>query len=239
MLHRRVILKFSGEILRSGDGSDAIDHSTVERLCNTLKELHGSGLEIGLVLGGGNIFRGLPASVASKCDRTRGDYMGMLATVINCLAVQDGLERLSVPTRVYSALPMPSVCDTFFVRDALRDIGEGKVLLLAGGTGSAFFSTDSAAALRANELKADIVVKATKVNGVYDKDPKKFADAKKFDTISFADVLKNRLNVMDSTAFSLCMDNNIPVLILDVVGDINNVKRALLGEKIGTLVSNF
>ncbi|MDR0679477.1 MAG: UMP kinase [Puniceicoccales bacterium] len=238
MLYKRVILKFSGEILRSNGGQDVIDHSTVERLCGTIKGLHGEGFELGVVLGGGNIFRGLPASVAAECDRTRGDYMGMLATVINCLAIQDGLESLNVSTQVYSALPMANVCNTFFIRDALRDINEGKVLLLAGGTGSAFFSTDSAAALRANELKADIVVKGTKVDGVYDRDPKKFSNARKFDKISFSDVLKNRLNVMDSTAFSLCMDNNIPILIVDAASNMGNVKRALLGETLGTLVSN-
>ncbi|MDR1255306.1 MAG: UMP kinase [Puniceicoccales bacterium] len=238
MVYRRVILKFSGEILRANGGGEAIDHAVVGKLCDVLKELQGDGLQLGVVLGGGNIFRGLPASKAAKCDRTRGDYMGMLATAINCLAVQDGLEKLNAAARVYSAIPMVDVCDTFFVRDALRDMGEGKILLLAGGTGRAFFSTDSAAALRASELKADIVVKATKVDGVYDKDPKIFANAEKFEKISFADALKNRLNVMDSTAFSLCMDNNIPILILDAASDINNVRRALRGEKLGTFISN-
>ncbi|MDR2436057.1 MAG: UMP kinase [Puniceicoccales bacterium] len=239
MMHRRVILKFSGEILRSTGCPNAIDCATIEKLCNTLKKLQSHGLEIGLVLGGGNIFRGLSASVTTGCSRTRGDYMGMLATAINCLAVQDGIEKLGLASRVYSAISMPDVCDTFTIRDALRDIGEGKILLLAGGTGSAFFSTDSAAALRASELQADIVVKATKVDGIYDRDPKRFPGAKKFDVISFADALKNRFNVMDSTAFSLCMDNNIPILILDAASNMDNIERALLGEKLGTLVSNI
>ncbi|MDR2720823.1 MAG: UMP kinase [Puniceicoccales bacterium] len=238
MLYKRVILKFSGEILKSTSCSDIIDYATIEKLCDILKNLHSCGLEMGLVLGGGNIFRGLSTSASTGCSRTRGDYMGMLATAINCLAVQDGLEKLNLASCIYSAIPMPDICDTFTIRNALRDISEGKILLLAGGTGRAFFSTDSAAALCASELQADIVVKATKVDGVYDRDPKKFPDAKKFDVISFADVLKNRFHVMDSTAFSLCMDNDIPILILDATSNMDSIERALLGEKLGTLVSN-
>jgi uridylate kinase len=216
-----------------------LDHSVVKKLCDVLKDLHDTGIEIGVVLGGGNIFRGLPASVASGYDRVRGDHMGMLATLINCLAVQDGLEKLGLEVKIYSAFAAPSICNTFFVGEALRDIGNGNILLLAGGTGNAFFSTDSAAALRAGELKADIIIKATKVDGVYDRDPKRFKDAKKFEKISFSDALERRLDVMDPTAFTLCMDNNIPVLVLDALSDVENIKRALLGNKLGTLVGNF
>jgi uridylate kinase len=239
MSYKRVIIKFSGEILKSADELCTIDHSTVKKLCDVLNNLHDTGIEIGVVLGGGNIFRGLPASVALGYDRVHGDHMGMLATLINCLAVQDRLEKLSLEAKIYSAFAVPNICDTFSVRDALKDISDGNILLLAGGTGNAFFSTDSAAALRASELKADIIIKATKVDGVYDRDPKRFKDAKKFEKISFLDALERRLDVMDSTAFTLCMDNNIPVLVLDAISDMGNIKRALFGDKLGTLIGNF
>lgn len=239
MQYRRVILKFSGEIFKPISGADSIDYKIVEKLGNIIADLQREKFEIGIVLGGGNIFRGLSASQTIGYDRVNGDYMGMLATVINCLALKDYLDKLDVKSKIYSSLLMSDICEKFTVRSALKDIAKGRVLLLAGGTGSAFFSTDSAAALRANELQADVVIKATKVDGIYDKDPQKYHDAKKFDRISFADVLKYRLNVMDSTAFSLCMDNNIPILVIKVSDNMGNIKKVLYDQNMGTLVSNF
>jgi uridylate kinase len=162
----------------------------------------------------------------------------MLATIINSMLIADGLSKLGVGTTVFSSIPMPDICETYYPRHAQRDITAGKVLLLAGGTGRAFFSTDSAAALRANELDADVVIKVTKVDGVYDKDPQKYGDAKKFDKISFQEILVRRLTIMDSTAFSLCMDNNIPIVIVGGEGNLENVGRALNGEAVGTTISN-
>lgn len=238
MQYRRAILKFSGEILKTDAGP--IDYGIIQQLCAVLGDLRDSGYEIGVVLGGGNIFRGLQASKQKKYDRVHGDNMGMLATVINCLAVKNCLDQLRIPSQIYSALMMPDVCEFFTVRAALKSLSEGKVLLFSGGTGSAFFSTDSAAALRANEIQADLVIKATRVDGVYDKDPEKFPDAKKFDKISFSDVLSKRLKIMDSTAFALCMDNNIPIMVVKVSGNnMFSIKAALQGEQIGTLVGNL
>jgi uridylate kinase len=171
-------------------------------------------------------------------DHISVDYMGMLATVINAIAIADCLRTLSVAAEVFSALPMVSVCETYHVRHAKKSMDDGNVLLLAGGTGNAFFSTDTAAAMRANELRADVIVKGTKVDGVYDKDPKVHGDAKKFSKISFQDVLLRRLNVMDSTAFSLCMDNDMPIVIVDAERNLKSIGRALLGEEIGTTIAN-
>jgi uridylate kinase len=235
----RAILKFSGEMLREKSGGDAISHGVVSALGDEIKLLGEAGFELGIVLGGGNIFRGIGANEKFGCDRITGDYMGMLATVINSLAIADYLGKIGVGVEVLSSLPVPTVCERYSIRHAQRSIGDGKVLLLGGGTGNAFFSTDSGAALRANELSADVVVKVTKVDGVYDKDPRKYADAKKFDKISFRDVLLRRLNVMDSTAFSLCMDNNIPIIVIDGENDLKNVGRALNGEPVGTTISNW
>ncbi len=240
MRYKRVILKFSGEVLKSSEQGGPIDYQVVKQLSSVLFNLHQNGLEIGVVLGGGNIFRGLKASKYEKYDRVYGDHMGMLATVINCLALKNCLDSLNIQSRLYSSLMMPDVCEHYTVRSALHDISDKKIVLLAGGTGKAFFSTDSAAALHANELRADIVLKATKVDGVYNKDPEKYDDAKKFDKISFADVLTNQLNVMDSTAFALCMDNNIPILVVKASGDnMLNIELALQGQPIGTLVGKF
>lgn len=240
MRYRRVILKFSGEILKASAQHGSIDPETVRQLCILLKNLRGKGYELGVVLGGGNIFRGLRASTNEGYNRVYGDYMGMLATTINCLAVKNCLDQMNVASQIYSALMMPDVCDFYTARMALNDLQAGKILLFSGGTGNPFFSTDSAAALRANELQADVIVKATRVDGVYNKDPEKYPEATKFDKISFDDVLSGHLNVMDSTAFALCMDNDIPILVVKASkDDMSNIEFALDGKAIGTYVGNF
>ena len=232
--YKRIVLKLSGEVLRGGKSGDHIDGAVLERICNQVKEIHSLGVEVCVVIGGGNIFRG---SLGEKrgVDRTTGDYMGMLATVINSLALMDCLEKLGVTTRVQSAIPMNQVAEPFIMRRAIRHLEKGRVVIFAAGTGNPYFSTDTTAALRASEMHADIIMKATKVDGVYNKDPKKFPDAVKYDHLTFIDALRQRLNVMDSTAFSLCLDNNIPILVFDL-NDVGATRRAVLGEKVGTLV---
>jgi uridylate kinase len=234
--YKRVVLKLSGEVLRGGKSGDPIDGVTLERICAQVKEIHDLGVQVGVVIGGGNIFRGL-AGEKRGVDRTTGDYMGMLATVINSLALMDCLEKLGVSTRVQSAIPMNQIAEPFILRRAIRHLEKGRVVIFAAGTGNPYFSTDTTAALRASEMHADIILKATKVDGVYDKDPKKYADAVRFDQVTFIDALKLRLNVMDSTAFSLCMDNNVPILVFDL-NDEHAIRKAIVGEKIGTLVRN-
>ena len=234
--YHRVVLKLSGEVLRGGKSGDPIDGATLEKVCTQVKEIHDLGVQVCVVIGGGNIFRGLNGEKRGV-DRTTGDYMGMLATVINGLALMDCLEKIGVSTRVQSAIPMNQIAEPFILRRAMRHLEKGRVVIFVAGTGNPYFSTDTTAALRASELHADIILKATKVDGVYDKDPKKFPDAVKFDTLSFIEALKQRLNVMDSTAFSLCMDNNVPILVFDL-GDEHAIRKAIIGEKIGTLVKN-
>jgi uridylate kinase len=234
--YQRVILKLSGEVLRGGKSGDPIDAATLERTCMQVKEIHDLGVQIGVVIGGGNIFRGLSGEQRGV-DRTTGDYMGMLATVINGLALMDCLEKMGVNTRVQSAIPMNQIAEPFIMRRAVRHMDKGRVVIFVAGTGNPYFSTDTTAALRASEMRADVIMKATKVDGIYDKDPKKFPDAVKYDQISFIDALRQRLNVMDSTAFSLCLDNNIPILVFDL-NDSHAIRRAVLGEKVGTLVKN-
>jgi uridylate kinase len=232
---RRVVLKLSGEVLR-GKSADPIDAEVLARICGEIKAVHDLGVEIGVVIGGGNIFRGLAGSQRGV-DRTTGDYMGMMATVINSLALMDCLEKLGVTTRVQSAIPMEQIAEPFIMRRAMRHMEKRRVVIFAAGTGNPYFSTDTAAALRASELRADAILKATKVDGVYNKDPKKHPDATRYDELTFADALKQRLSVMDSTAFSLCMDNNVPILVFDLNAP-DSIRRAVLGEKIGTLVRN-
>ena len=234
--YKRVVLKLRGEVLRGGKPGDPIDAPTLEKICAQIKEVHELGVQIGLVIGGGNIFRGL-AGEKRGVDRTTGDYMGMLATVINGLALMDCLEKMGVTTRVQSAIPMNQVAEPFILRRAIRHLEKGRVVIFVAGTGNPYFSTDTTAALRASEMHADVIMKATKVDGVYDKDPKKHADAVKYDQITFIDALRQRLNVMDSTAFSLCLDNNIPILVFDF-NDPQAVRKAVMGQKIGTLVQN-
>jgi len=232
--YKRIVLKLSGEVLRGGKSGDPIDSAILEGICQQVKEIYELGVQICLVIGGGNIFRGLSGEKRGV-DRTTGDYMGMLATVINSLALMDCLEKMGVTTRVQSAIPMNQIAEPFILRRAMRHLEKGRVVIFAAGTGNPYFSTDTTAALRASELHADIIMKATKVDGIYDKDPKKFTDAVKYDELTFIDALKNRLNVMDSTAFSLCLDNNVPILVFDL-NDKHAIRKAVAGEKVGTLV---
>src|SRR3954466_3944073 len=234
--YKRIVLKLSGEVLRGGKSGDPIDSATLTEVCGQVKEIHELGVQVCVIIGGGNIFRGLNGEKRGV-DRTTGDYMGMLATVINSLALMDCLEKMGVNTRVQSAIPMNQIAEPFILRRAMRHLEKNRVVIFVAGTGNPYFSTDTTAALRASELHADIILKATKVDGVYDKDPKKYPDAVKFDQLSFINALKQRLNVMDSTAFSLCMDNNVPILVFDL-GDEHAIRKAIVGEKIGTLVKN-
>ena len=232
--YKRIILKLSGEVLRGGKNGDAIDAATLEKTCEQVKEIHDMGVQVCVVIGGGNIFRGLNGAKRGV-DRTTGDYMGMLATVINGLAIMDCLEKLGVTTRVQSAIPMNQIAEPFILRRAIRHLDKGRVVIFVAGTGNPYFSTDTTAALRASEMGANIIMKATKVDGIYDKDPQKHADAVKYDTLTFIDALRQRLNVMDSTAFSLCLDNNVPILVFDLT-DADAFKKAVTGQKVGTLV---
>ena len=231
---RRIVLKLSGEALRNNDSGEPIDAEILRTVCTQIKECHALGVQIGVVVGGGNIFRGLSGAV-DGVDRTTGDYMGMLATVINGLALMDCLERMGVPVRVQSAIPMEQVAEPFIVRRAVRHLEKGRVVIFVGGTGNPYFSTDTTVALRGSEIRADLIMKATKVDGVYDKDPKKHKDAKKFDEIAFLEALKRQLKVMDATAFSLCLENHLPILVFDM-NEKDAIRRAVMGEKIGTLV---
>jgi uridylate kinase len=231
----RVLLKLSGEALRQPGSTDNISPPIVEDIANQIKAAHQTGLEIAIVVGGGNFWRGVSASNRGM-ERATADYMGMLATVMNSLAVQSMLEAMDVPTRVQSAIEMKNVAEPFIRRVAMRHLELGRVVIFAAGTGNPFFSTDTTAALRASEINADVVFKATKVDGVYDSDPKKNPDAKRFDTITFHEALTRQLKVMDATAFSLCMENDMPIVVFDM-DEPDNVRKALVGEPIGTVVS--
>ncbi|MCC6220838.1 MAG: UMP kinase [Deltaproteobacteria bacterium] len=235
MAYKRILLKLSGEVL-CGDRGFGVDPDVLSRLAGEISTTHSHGIEIGIVIGGGNIFRGVSASV-SGMERVSADYMGMLATVINALAMQDALERGGVQTRVMSAVAMNQICEPFITRRARRHLEKGRVVLFACGTGNPYFTTDTAAALRAMEIQANIILKATKVDGVFDKDPFKDKNAVMYDTISFMDVLKNKIQVMDWTAISLCMEQGIPIRVFNVHGA-GNILRAVKGENIGTFVSN-
>lgn len=230
---KRVLLKLSGEAL-AGEKSFGIEPHVIERIAQEIKDVHSLGVEIALVIGGGNIFRGI-AGTAAGMDRANSDYMGMLATVINSLALQDSLEKLSVYTRVMSAISMSQLCEPYIRRRAVRHLEKGRVVIFAAGTGNPYFTTDTAASLRAMEVEADIIMKATKVDGVYDADPETNKDAVMYKSLEYIDVLKNNLKVMDSTSISLCMDHNLPILVfnLNVAG---NFKRVVMGDDIGTFV---
>jgi uridylate kinase len=232
--YRRVLLKLSGEALGNGE-SNGIDGARVADMAGQIGEVRKLGVEVVIVIGGGNIFRGVAGS-EKGIERATADYMGMLATVINALALQDGLERRGVPTRVQSAINMTQVAEPFIRRRAVRHLEKGRVVIFAAGTGNPFFSTDTAAALRANEMGADVILKATKVDGIYDSDPKKNPEAVRFARIGYLEALQKQLKVMDSTAFSLCMDNKMPIIVFDLFKP-NNLKRVVLGEKVGTLVT--
>lgn len=232
--YNRILLKLSGEALQGRLGY-GIDPSIVDAIAKQVKEVAALGVQIAIVIGGGNIFRGLAAS-ANGMDRTIADYMGMLATVMNGMALQDGLEKNEVPTRVQTAIEVQQLAEPFIRRRAMRHLDKGRVVIFVGGTGNPYFTTDTTAALRASEIQAEVILKATKVDGIYDADPVTHKDAKKYDQLSYIDVLNKRLKVMDSTATSLCMDNSIPIIVLNLLkGDA--IKKAVLGESIGTLVS--
>ena len=233
---RRVLLKLSGEALREPGNTDNISPPIVEDIAAQIKAAHQTGLEIALVVGGGNFWRGVSASNRGM-ERATADYMGMLATVMNALAVQSMLEAMDVPTRVQSAIKMDNVAEPFIRRVAMRHLELGRVVIFAAGTGNPFFSTDTTAALRASEIGADVVLKATKVDGIYDCDPKKNPNAVRFETINFHEALTRQLKVMDATAFSLCSENNMPIIVFSM-DEPDNVRKALIGEPIGTIVSN-
>lgn len=230
--YKRVMLKISGEAL-SGANGFGFDFDIVGRIAREVKTLVDMGVEVGLVVGGGNIWRG---RTGEGMDRTTADHMGMLATCINALALQDALEGIGVKTRVQTAIEMKEIAEPFIRRRAVRHLEKGRVVIFGAGSGNPYFSTDTAAALRAAEIEADVILLAKNVDGVYDKDPNKFADAKKYDKLTYMEVIEQGLQVMDTTATTLCMDNNIPILVFGLEGD-GNIKRAMLGEKIGTIVS--
>ncbi len=231
--YKRVLLKLSGEALM-GRHSSGIDPEVVDAVAAELREVVALGVQLGIVIGGGNIFRGLAAS-AEGMERTSADYMGMLATVINSLALQSALERAGVPTRVQTAIEMREVAEPFIQRRAIRHLEKGRVVIFAAGTGNPYFTTDTAATLRAVEIKADIILKATNVDGVYDRDPVRYADAIMYDKISYTEVLTKNLKVMDATAISLCRDNGLPLSVFNLQ-QAGNIKRVICGENVGTIV---
>ncbi len=231
--YKRVLLKLSGEALGGASGS-GINIDTITQIAKDVGDAYKTGVQIGIVIGGGNIFRGVAAS-AKGMDRASSDYMGMLATCINSLALQDALEKENIPTRVQTAIEMAEIAEPYIRRRAIRHLEKNRVVIFGAGTGNPYFTTDTAAALRAMEINADILMKATKVDGIYDKDPVAHKDAKRFDKISYIEVLNRDLKVMDLTAVSLCMDNKLPILSFDL-GVKGNVLRAIKGETIGTLV---
>ncbi len=230
MKYRRVLIKLSGEAL-AGEKGFGLDYPTIVDICKNIKDAVDIGAEIGIVVGGGNFWRGRSSG---DMERTRADQIGMLATVMNALSVADALEHLGVEVRVQTALQMHQVAEPYIRNKAIRHLEKGRVVIFACGTGNPYFSTDTAAALRAAEIDAEIIFKATMVDGVYDKDPKKYTDAVKYDTLTFTKVLNDQLNVMDMTAATMCRDNNLPILVFDI--EDGNIVKALNGENIGTLV---
>ncbi len=231
-IYKRILLKLSGEVL--GSDTESINSEFTRKIAKSVAEIHELGVQIAVVIGGGNIWRGATASHAGM-DRTTADYMGMLATIINGMALQDALEKMGVYTRVQTAIEIKNVAEPFIRRRAVRHLQKKRVVIFVAGTGNPYFSTDTAAALRASEMNAEVILKATKVDGVYDSDPRKNPKAKRYEKLTFIDALKNRLKVMDSTAFSLCMDNNVPIIVFDMFKP-GNLKSVVLGKKVGTLV---
>ena len=232
--YSRILLKLSGEALGGPTGVN-ISPEAVQNMAAQIREVRELGVQVVVVVGGGNIFRGLSGSKRG-IERATGDYMGMLATVINALALQDALEKIGVATRVQSAISMAQVAEAFIRRRAVRHLEKGRVVIFGGGTGNPYFSTDTAAALRANEIGAEVVLKATKVDGIYDSDPKENPKAKRYSRIAYSEALRKQLKVMDSTAFSLCMDNKMPIIVFDFFKE-HNLKRVVMGERVGTLVT--
>jgi len=233
-IYKRVLLKISGEALL-GRQSHGIDAEMCESLAEEIKEIHAAGVEMAVVVGGGNIFRGQVEGKRFGLNRAVADYMGMLATVMNGLALQNALEQLGVATRVMTAIQIQAVAEPYILRRAIRHLEKRRVIIFVAGTGNPYFTTDTAAALRATEIKCDVIMKATKVDGVYSADPFKDKSAKKFAQLKFIDVLKKNLRVMDATAISMCMENNLPIIVFNLLQK-GNIKRAVYGEKIGTLV---
>ena len=232
--YRRILLKLSGEALM-GSKPFGLEIETIRLIADQVREVTALGVQVAMVIGGGNIYRGLSGTTEGLIDRVTGDHMGMLATVINSLAMQDALEKLEVHTRVLSAIEIRQVAEPFIRRRAMRHLEKNRVVIIAAGTGNPYFTTDSAAALRAMEVKAEVILKATQVNGIYSADPKKVPGARKFDEISYLEVLEKGLKVMDATAISLCMDNHLPIIVFNL-GVRGNIMRAVLGEKIGSIV---
>ena len=233
-LYSRILLKLSGEIL-AGDKGFGIDPGKASYLANEVKSIYDLGTSIGLIIGAGNIFRGMDAS-SRGMDRVTGDYLGMLATIMNAISVQDALENINCETRTLSAINVSQIAEPYIRRRAIRHLEKGRIVIISGGTGNPFFTTDSAAALRAKELGADIVLKGTKVDGVYDKDPMKFKDAEKFDNVTYSEVLNKNLRVMDLTAITLCKENNLPIQVFNI-NNSGDLKELVCGGKLGTLVS--
>lgn len=232
--YKRILLKLSGEALM-GSAQFGIDPKTLDAFTNQIKEVHELGAEIGIVIGGGNIYRGMQ-SEATGIDKVSGDHMGMLATVINSIAFQSALEQKGIDTRLQTAINMEEIAEPFIRRRAIRHLEKKRVVLFAAGTGSPYFTTDTAAVLRAIEIEADVVLKGTRVDGIYDSDPEKFKDAVKFDSLSFQEVLEKNLRVMDQTAFALCKENRLPIIVFNL-NENNNLKRLMLGEELGTVVN--
>ena len=231
--YKKILLKLSGEALM-GDQEFGISSDVITSYAKQIKEIVDLGVEVSIVIGGGNIFRGL-SGAAQGVDRVTADHMGMLATVINSLALQNSIEKLGVPTRVQTAIEMPKVAEPFIKRRAQRHLEKGRVVIFGAGTGNPYFTTDTAAALRAIEMETDVVIKATKVDGIYDKDPVKFADAKKYEKVTYNEVLAKDLKVMDATAISLCRENKLPIIVFNSLIE-GNLKRVIMGENIGTTV---
>ncbi|MGF1485286.1 MAG: UMP kinase [Opitutales bacterium] len=232
---KRIVLKLSGEVLRNNNSGEPLDANVLDSISRQLRDVHALGVQIGLVVGGGNIFRGLAGQTDRGIDRTTGDHMGMLATVINGLALMDFLEKLGVDVRVQTAIPMDKVAEPFILRRAIRHLERGRVVIFVAGTSNPYFSTDTTAALRGSEIGADVIMKATKVDGVYDKDPMRYSDAVRFDELSFRKALREDYSIMDSSAFALCQENNVPILVFNM-SEPESVRRAVMGEPIGTLV---
>ncbi len=234
MKYKRILLKMSGEALAGSQGH-GVDGEVIQKFAKEIKEVRELGTEVGIVIGGGNIHRGVAGS-AKGMDRTTSDHMGMLATVINSLALQDALEREGVKTRVLSAIDMKAIAEPYIRRRAVRHLEKGRVVIFAAGTGNPYFTTDTAASLRANEIDAEVIMKATKVDGVYDKDPMKNDDATKLDKLDYIDVLNRGIKVMDATAITLCMDNDLDIIVFNAFED-GSIKKCVMGEKIGTIVT--
>jgi len=233
--YKRILLKLSGEAL-AGETGIGIDTAALRDMSEQIKEVQSLGVEVVVVIGGGNIFRGI-AGTKAGIERATGDYMGMLATIINALALQDALEKTAVETRVQTAITMHQVAEPFIRRRAVRHLEKARVVIFGGGTGNPYFSTDTAAALRANEMGADVILKATKVDGIYDSDPFKNKKAKRYTRLTYLEALQKQLKVMDAAAFSLCMDNHMPIVVFDLFRE-HNLRRVVMGEKVGTLVTD-